>query len=176
MGEFIRLADYASAIEMAFAANLLITAWAAFQERWKNEEAAISKEVDDLEKNEFLEEELSFERIRQTIEFWHQRGRRLFWRSALLAAVIFALFLYGVAWHFDMDAERCCAWKMALISSAYTSPILMLAMVVTWLIGNGRANSQLEKLRDQARKKRKEGLKAFAEAKSQMPPNGFGAT
>ena len=63
MREFIRLADYASAIEMAFAANLLITAWAAFQERWKNEEAAISKEVDDLEKNEFLEEELSFERI-----------------------------------------------------------------------------------------------------------------
>ena len=163
MEDCIRLADYASAIEMAFAANLLITAWAAFQERWKNEEATISKAVNDLEKDEYLEEELSFERIRKTINFWHIKGRQFFWRSALFAAVIFALVLYVLMWHLDLNTVRSgSGWRVLLMASAYTSPTLMLLMVLTWLTGNARANSQLQKLKEQAKKKREEGLEAFA--------------
>ena len=128
------LCSYANAIEMAFAANLLVAAWASLYQLYKEQKQAMLSEADKFEQNPFIEEELSIRAFRKVIKRW-DRIERFFWWPGLIMGVCSALSLYIIMWHVSSETMVGAVWRFLLMVAAYTGPISMMLMAVTGIAG-----------------------------------------
>lgn len=147
------LASLASPIEMAFSANLLLTAWAAVYRAQVARESEQVQAAEDFRKDEILQEELSIRRHVKTIAIF-KRGRKISWFAGLLFCILSAVGLYVAAWHFpELAVPHGWRWN-ALMAAVYTGPAFMLLMYIWIAVGNWWIGGQYRELSDQQKAKR----------------------
>ncbi len=66
------LGAYASGMAMAFAANLLVTAWASFYRLLQNRQRELATEAEGLARNPLIEEEVGIEILQEQISRWRR--------------------------------------------------------------------------------------------------------
>ena len=147
------LADHASAISMAFTANLAVALWAMLRQRFQGQRVELTEAADALARSEFIQEELSIRRLRRTIKGWLGTADFLWWLG-LGTGLSAALFLYVLRWHGHDGwwAVRLCRME-PLMMAAYTSPAVMTVMTFVGLEGNRRSTKQLAALQDLERQR-----------------------
>ncbi len=156
------LATYANAIELAFEANLLATAWAGLHRSISGYRKSLSDSAEELAHNNFISEELSIKRLESTIRKW-SCATNIFWTIGLAIGLLSLFILYILVWHVPAETP---IYKYIpfLMVAAYASPISMLLMASTGWLGNRIARGQHNALADLAdkrrRKKEEELLKA----------------
>ena len=153
--ELCTLSNYASAIEMAFAANLLLSAWAVVYNFLEDRQKILEEDADNLENNPYIQEELSIEEFRKTITFWSVI-RRFFWWIGLCFCLASAIFLYILVWNVSPSTRICdniYLWY-PLLAAVYVGPTSMLVMTCAGMIGNERASSWSKKLKNKAHSNR----------------------
>lgn len=82
------LCAYSSAVEMAFTANLLLTAWAGVYNFLEDRYRRLASDADDLADDEYIQEEVSIQELRNTLDYW-RRIRTTFWWIGLAFSVAF---------------------------------------------------------------------------------------
>ena len=138
---------------MAFTANILITAWASIHVLLENHQKTLSRQTEELGKNEFIEEEVSIGDVRAVLT-WTKHIRQWLWWGGVGSGVVFAAFLYYLIWEVSPDTLVCGAWfQRSLSLAAYTCPILMGLMTIVGLSGNWWVDRQTKKLQKVATRK-----------------------
>jgi len=162
------LCAYSSAVEMAFTANLLLTAWAGVYNFLEDRYRSLASDADDLADDEYIQEEVSIQELRNTLDHW-RRIRTTFWWIGLAFSVPSAVILYYLAWHGSPDAGVCGFWAWtSLMVMAYVGPAFMIAMGVAGFWGHKRAMYWRNKLKQQASKKRAEANRRVGELSSMI--------
>ena len=125
------LGAYANGMAMAFAANLLVTAWASFYRLLQNRQRELATDAEGLAKNPLIEEEVGIDLLQEQISKWRWR-RRILWRFGFWISLASAVYLYVLTWHFSPDTTVCCGrWlPWSLWGAAYIGPSIMAAMAL----------------------------------------------
>ena len=172
------LCSYASAMEMAFAANLLFTAVASIYNFQWDRQRKLAIEADALAKNPAIQEEVSIQVLQNVITGWGQ-CRNVLWRIIRGVCLIAALYLYILMWHVSPDTRIDDGWWWwnSLMVAAYAGPISMILMPITGMVGVKHASFWTKKLQKQARinqaaseKKLREAAKRIPRRASRRPP------
>ena len=162
------LGPSASAIEMAFSANLLFTALGGFYNFLEDRQKTLRDDADNLENNPYIQEELSIETLRETINSWGIWRQRL-WKAGLFVSLGSALFLYLITWHF-FPGPICESWFWwpSMYFAAWVGPALLGLMAAVGAIGNKRASNLNEKLQQQVKKKQQQQQELSDEAQQKL--------
>lgn len=132
----LTLSVYASAIEIAFAANLLIPAWAKLFDQFWTQQVDSEKSADDLSEDELIKRELSLRAWKKGTRFI--RFVTVFlWRAGLSFCVLGAAALFLFVWWMSPDTLVCGRlWWWLLYSTSHLGPGLMILMVLIGGFGN----------------------------------------
>ena len=151
------LGAYASGMAMAFAANLLVTAWASFYRLLQNRQRELATEAEGLARNPLIEEEVGIEILQEQISKW-RRYRRILWKFGFWTSLVSALYLYMLTWHFSPDTTVCCGlWlPWTLWVAAYAGPSMMAAMALVGMWGTNATSGLNDKLQEKAKNKKAE--------------------
>ena len=147
------LADYGTALELAFDANLLVAAWATLYNLFNTRFKALSDDADRFEQEPLLEEEISIEALKNTIAFW-SRLRTVLWWAGFLCCTLSAVNLYVYVWQ---ALPPTTVWTAADVNwftlQAWAGPALMAAMAVVGLAGSKLASNKRDALERQRKRK-----------------------
>ncbi len=151
------LGAYASAMSMAFAANLLVTAWASFYGLLESRERDLENDVEALANDNRIEEEVGIETLQELIARW-QGIRRCLWWIGLRVSLAAAVYFYVLAWHVSPDTDVASAWWLpwTLWVAAYAGPATLALMALAGMWGTKEASKLNEKLQKRARDKKEQ--------------------
>ena len=149
------LGAYANGMSMAFAANLLVSAWASFYTLLEHRQRDLASKADALAEDPLIEEEVSIEMLRESLAK-SRKIRRILWRSGFGLSLSAALYFYILAWHVSPDACFGSWLPWSLWAAAYAGPVAMGIMAATGMYGNRQASNLHERLQTQAQTKKAE--------------------
>lgn len=162
------MGSYSTAIEMAFAASLLLGTWAALYRALADRYTELVREVERLQKIDVLKSQLILEDLPETLSREHRRWRWWWW-GGLGSCVITALGIYIVAWVVDPNEEA--GWWVWLIFSApFLGLICMIRMFYLGTQSNKNARNIADRLRNKGDELEEEG-RAVTQAARQAKPD-----
>lgn len=143
------LDSYATGIELAFAVNVLFSIWNVVYRQLEDRQAILTKGADDLASDRNIQEELSIDRLKNTI------GTGRFIRKwGLITGRLIGLscggFLFYVVWHVPLETTSVDDgnWMLMLHISAWTFPCVMVTVAILTYLLNWWASSQYKKLNE----------------------------
>ena len=161
---------YANVVSMAFSANLLATALASIYNNFDDQDEVMRKRVRAYKDDSRLQEEISINKLADTIERWGTCRRR-FWWFGVRVAVLSAIALYLLPWLVPLDLQIVGWWFAALIFASFCGPACFVLMVLAGMRGHKRADERCEELDNQiteAEKNKKKREAAHAEASRRL--------
>lgn len=128
------LSAYGSALEIAFSANLLLTAWAGLYRLMEHHQADMVKKAEIYESLADMKETIAISAFKTFLVFW-RRIQNFVWFFGLTCSAFSALFIYCLIWFFSPDTNMCTLfWQIALSLLAFSGPTLMILMAgLGWL-------------------------------------------
>lgn len=148
------LCSYASAIEMAFAANLLVTALASVYNFLGDRFKDLSNATDGFTKDPYIQEELGIELLGKILKVSNFL-RYFFWWTGLSVVAISAPYLYHLAWHVSPDTMVGDGWQWGfLMFAAYAGPTFMILMTAVGFLCANWADYWENKLEEKAETKK----------------------
>lgn len=165
----MNLDSYTTGIELAFAINLLFSTWDVVYRQLETHQNTLTKGADDLDNDENIQEELSIQRLRKTIEIGRVLRRGL-WNTGRVTGWFSAIFLYLVIWLVPLSTTRVddWAWMPLLYVSAFGFPIIVILMVAVSFPMNRWADSQLRDLENLREKKKQQSRKELKDLRRAM--------
>ena len=156
------LCAHSSAVEMAFAANILIVGWVSIYRLQKDKEKELSELLTQVAANEYINEKLFIELAKFAIK-WGGKFTSWTWRIGVLTGLVSLAFLYALMLHAPPNLELVGPphWGRYVVAAAYICPGLMILMFLAGLLSDwlgAMVTSKLEGLLTQANKKLEEDL------------------
>ena len=149
MEEVVRtVGSYATAIEMAFAASLLLGTWGALYRALSDQYSELVRDVEKLQAVDVLQSQLILEDLPATLSRDHRKWR-WWWRVGLVSCVVTALGIYIVAWLVHPDT-RAGQWIWFVILAPFAGLICMTRMFYLGVQTNTRARDVTARLRSKA--------------------------
>ena len=149
MNEFCLAYHISSALELTFAANVLVLAFGGFYNTMEDRQKELVIAADEFTKNKPLREEISIENLWKIIKVT-SRLRKLCWHIGWFICLIASVCVYVVMWHFP-ELDLCAQPIKALsVFFTYAGPTAIALMIVIERTGYWRASKLRRRLQIQA--------------------------